>query len=230
MNIVKFKSCFAADFREFIEMKQRQGYSYTAETYRLYYFDSFLADVKYFNQVLTGSVFDDYRLFLKGHSLRTKLDYFSAAKRFSEYITVFQPESYVPVILQKTPKPKKAYIYCSGEIKKILHGMQSCSKNPEISLRYYTMTGVLAFTGIRIKECLNLKLKHWNSSEKILYIKQGKFAKDRLIPVADSVAEKINSYIKVKYNSKTNGETPLFSSKYNKKLGRSSYAYRLNSQ
>lgn len=210
-------------------MKQRQGYTYSAETYRLRYFDCFLADIKYSNHILTKNIFDDYILTFKDISKRTKIDNISSAMRFARYLSVFYPDSYVPVIPQKTPKPKKAYIYTADEIKIILLGMQSCSKNMEISQRYYTMTGVLAFTGIRIKECLNINLEHWNSSEKSLFIKNGKFGKDRLIPVTDSVAEKIDNYIGFKYNNKIFKDTPLFSSKSYRRLDRSDYADRLSS-
>jgi integrase/recombinase XerD len=227
MKSVNFKSCLSSEITEFIRMKQVQGYSYDADIYRLSYFDRFLKSAKYSCNILTREIFDDYICTLNNKSKRTKSDYISAAMRFGKYLSMFYPDSYIPYIPQRTPKPKKAYIYSNDEIKTIMHEIRNSSKIPEIGLRYYTITGILVFTGIRIKECLNLNLEDWNPKEKTLYIRNGKFGKDRLIPVAESTAAKIESYIDFKYNNKIYKGVPLFSSRNSKRLGRSQYSRKL---
>jgi integrase len=57
---------------------------------------------------------------------------------------------------------------------------------------------LIARCGLRISEPLNLRLYHYRSRERTLYIEKTKFRKDRLIPVPMLVATEIENYIKVR--------------------------------
>jgi len=65
-------------------------------------------------------------------------------------------------------------------------------------LSQYLVILLLARCGMRINEPLRLKLKHYRSDEKTVYIEKTKFKKDRLIPIPKSVAQEIDNYLSVR--------------------------------
>jgi integrase/recombinase XerD len=54
---------------------------------------------------------------------------------------------------------------------------------------------LLARCGLRITEPLRLKMQHYRTDEKTIYIEKTKFKKDRLIPIPKTVADEIDNYL-----------------------------------
>jgi integrase len=67
-------------------------------------------------------------------------------------------------------------------------------------LTIYMAILLLARCGMRISEPLRLRLEHYRSEEKTLYIENTKFKKDRLIPLPAAVATEIDNFINVRNN------------------------------
>ena len=65
-------------------------------------------------------------------------------------------------------------------------------------LTIYMAILLLARCGMRISEPLRLRLEHYRSEEKTLYIENTKFKKDRLIPVPGAVAAAIDNFLHVR--------------------------------
>ncbi len=135
-------------------------------------------------------------------------------KEFSIYLKIFEDESYQirKNIFRRQPR-KKSYIYSDIEINQLLNAFKSHQyKNKrKSSLANYTILGVLTFTGLRIQECLNININQWNQENQTLFIKEGKFGKDRLIPIDKSVNDKLKEYYKKRIKLKSmDKEEPLF--------------------
>lgn len=78
----------------------------------------------------------------------------------------------------------------------------------------------LFYTGMRISECLNLKLQDVNFQDKVIYVIEGKGKKDRNIPINKNIIPILKSYIE--------NERPKVDSEYffaTKKSGRLSAPY-----
>jgi integrase/recombinase XerD len=62
-------------------------------------------------------------------------------------------------------------------------------------LSEYLVILLLARCGLRISEPLRLKMQHYQTDEKTIYIEKTKFKKDRLIPIPKTVADEIDNYL-----------------------------------
>lgn len=60
----------------------------------------------------------------------------------------------------------------------------------------YTIT-TLFYTGMRISECLNLKLTNVDLNSKVLHVIEGKGKKNRDIPISDKLHEILTEYLKL---------------------------------
>ena len=61
-------------------------------------------------------------------------------------------------------------------------------------MTYSTLFGLLASTGLRVSEALNLRKDHVDLGRGILRIEQTKFRKSRLVPVHSTVAQALRRY------------------------------------
>ncbi len=92
----------------------------------------------------------------------------------------------------KTPKiSKKAPIVLSKqEIRKILAFLKNKKHNLIFSLLYST--------GMRLSECINLKVKDLELNENIIWVRDGKGSKDRMVIVSKKISEKLKKYVEKK--------------------------------
>jgi integrase/recombinase XerD len=90
----------------------------------------------------------------------------------------------------------RPYLYSAKEIRQLLNAAQSLSARYSLKpWTYYCLFGLLAVTGLRISEALNLQRKDVDWSEGVLTI-HGKFGKSRLVPLHPSTLSVLFSYAK----------------------------------
>jgi integrase len=92
------------------------------------------------------------------------------------------------------------YIYTPEELVRMLDaaGNLPCQKSSPLRPHIYvTLIGLLASTGLRISEALNLKLGDLQP-DGVLHVRQTKFNKSRLVPMHASVVEALQAYLKVR--------------------------------
>jgi integrase/recombinase XerD len=86
------------------------------------------------------------------------------------------------------------FVYCEEEILRIMDGFGSLGlRHPYDASTYRAIIGLIAATGMRLSEALNLRLADMNSSE--LFVRQSKFKKDRLVFVDDSTVRALSNYL-----------------------------------
>jgi integrase len=226
-----FNSSLKNKIFDFINFKEAQGYKYTTEARRIKQFDKFLEAKTFNGKILTSEIVNDYISFLSEFSTNTKCGRFSLVKEFSSYLRIFCPESYLIVknIFRSLPR-KKSYIFTDKEINLLLRTAKKYqSSYPLFSVCNYTIIGLLAFTGIRLQECLNLNIDDWDNRRSQLFIKKGKFGKDRIIPLLPSVNSKINDYINKRCKYTALGDTnPLFINRSNKRVRQNDFRLFFN--
>lgn len=219
-----YKSILKDRIFNFINFKQEQGYKYIIESYVIKDFDKFLLKINYNKGILSREIVDRYTISLKNEGGSLKKNRFSLLKEFSIYLKMFEAESYqINKNIFKVPAIKKSYIFSEKEIVLLLKSFQYSKRNNDLkSITNYTILGLLAFTGLRIQECLNLNIEQWDSKKQLLFIKNGKFGKDRLIPIDKSVNDKLKSFNRVRQKYKSiDKDEPLF---INNKMKRVNYA------
>jgi len=94
-------------------------------------------------------------------------------------------------------RPNKEYklpkVLSLQEIENIL----KCSNN----IKHKTILSLIYSSGLRIGECLNVKITDIDSARMVIHIQQGKGAKDRIVPLSQNLLQLLRKYY-VEYKPK----------------------------
>jgi integrase/recombinase XerD len=135
---------------------------------------------------------------LRPTSTATKAARFCAVRQFSEWLHGIDahneappPRGFVPGRSHRVPP----YIYSDREIMQIIEGARDL---PSIygmrGLTCETLFGLIAVTGLRIGEALDLDTSDLDDEHGVLQIRNGKNGKERLLPIDPSVVRQLLNY------------------------------------
>lgn len=116
---------------------------------------------------------------------------------FVKYYRQFEPESVVPdqTALGRAHRRLTPHIYTEKEVIDLLHAAGGL--DPQGGLRpatYKTLFGLIASTGLRLSEALNLRARDIDLDDGALTIRQTTFAKSRRLPIHPSVVQELRTY------------------------------------
>ena len=119
------------------------------------------------------------------------------ARTFARFEATFEPRTQIPPrrILGPAHQRVQPYIYSPQEITNLM--TEARKLNPSGGLRprtYETLIGLLASTGLRVCEALNLKRNELEAGSRRLIIRETKFHKSRIVPLSSSVIHALNEY------------------------------------
>ena len=198
MRPLKLHSCLAEPIENFINLRRLSGTDYQGQAQLLGYFDRFLFEQKWNMPCITREIMDCYQQGLSHLAPRSRLNRFCVVRQLCEYLARSDPLSYVPEPLKVTPSKgsRQPYIYTHSEIQRLL---EAASNLPPPNClwphTYQTLLGILYSTGIRIGEALALNLEHFHSTDRRLYIAEGKFRKARWVPLSISACQALDQYL-----------------------------------
>lgn len=198
-----FESFLAPQLNEFIAYRQNLGYSIKPIRPRLLCFDRYVKDKKIKPDVLRPSFFLEFRNNLKMEpmSINGVLSavrvFFNFLVRTDDYPT--NPLRDIPPVPEHSFAP---FIFSAEQTDQLIEvSCKRIRKEPKQYLKdlsEYMAIVLIARCGLRIKEPLRLQIHHYRSRERTIYIEKTKFSKDRLIPVARSVAAELDNYLAVR--------------------------------
>jgi integrase len=121
----------------------------------------------------------------------------SGVRAFARYwssidvATEIPPEGLLPFRARR-PRP---YLYSELEVQRLLEEARSMPAQFSLQpLTYHCLFGLLAVTGLRISEALNLESRDVKWAEGILTIRTSKFGKSRLVPLHPTTKEVLSDY------------------------------------
>jgi integrase/recombinase XerD len=121
----------------------------------------------------------------------------SGVRAFARYwssidvATEIPPEGLLPFRAHR-PRP---YLYSELEVQRILEEARSMPAQFSLQpLTYHCLFGLLAVTGLRISEALNLECRDVNCAEGVLTIRTSKFGKSRLVPLHSTTKDVLSDY------------------------------------
>jgi len=121
----------------------------------------------------------------------------SGVRAFARYwssidvATEIPPEGLLPFRARR-PHP---YLYSELEVQHILEEARSMPAQFSLQpLTYHCLFGLLAVTGLRISEALNLESRDVNWAEGVLTIRTSKFGKSRLVPLHPTTKDVLSDY------------------------------------
>ena len=132
---------------------------------------------------------------------------------FAKYQSATDPRTEIPPeeLLPYRYRRKQPYIYTNAEISKLISAAKKLPsprglRAPTLS----TLFGLLAVTGMRISEPINLDRKDVDLKHGILTVRQTKFDKSRLVPVHISTRDKLREYAHLRDKMCPRPQSPSF--------------------
>jgi integrase len=123
----------------------------------------------------------------------------SVVRGFARHWSATDPLTEVPPLglLPYRPARAQPYFYSDHEIRLLLKAAKARrSTDPLRCWTYYCLFGLLAVTGLRLGEALNLRIEDLDWAEGMLIIHGAKFGKSRLVPLHTSTCRVLADYAK----------------------------------
>ncbi len=212
---VPFQSWLAPHFLKFVSYKHACGVAFVPQQNLLSRFDRFLV-ARSAERPLTG---DDVRAYL------ASVTHLGPRSRDNVVSVVWQALLHaarhgVPVIsLPERPpsaspwtRAREPFVLTREEVVRLLEAAQRLSpKFPYSAATYVALFGLLYCTGIRVGEALNLDVADLDRHRALLFVRKGKFGKDRLLPLHPTAVQALERYLEDPHRhlSPSPG-TPLF--------------------
>lgn len=128
----------------------------------------------------------------------TQAGYLSAIRGFAQYLSGIDPKTEIPPAgLFRHERRPQPYIYSDDDIDRLIGAAGRHSSTPRYALKPFTLQGVLgllAVTGMRLTEALNLKPEDIDWSQGAVTIGRAKFQKTRLVPLHESTLRQRRAY------------------------------------
>jgi site-specific recombinase XerD len=229
MKPLVFTSALQHTMTRFVELKQYSGSDYHSQAKLLWRFDQYLSVHHPTLRSVQLHVLGAYWATL-GHISRRGLgNHFSVLRQFCLYLNQFKPASYVPPACRTVDRSysRAPYIFSQPQVAALL---EQCRKvdpaQQALSSLYRTLFSILYSTGIRISEALALDVADYHPTDKLLFIRKGKFRKARYVVLSASCAAQLAAYLRVyRHRIADEYQGPLFINTRHRRLGYQSAAH-----
>ena len=190
----------------FIKQKQALGLDFKSQIWMLSSFDSFtLKFNNYSAEELPRELVEKW-VFESSSSYERKRRYGLLIRQFAEYMVAGGKSAYLfPKRYFTAPQKYMPYIFTKDQIQNLFVQAEKDAKlHQNINSRRDTaiILKLLYGCGLRISEATNLKVCDVNFGDGVLRIMEGKFDKDRLVPMSKSVAKYFEENTKSLFNRK----------------------------
>ena len=200
MNEFNYQSPLQTFIEGMIREKRSLGYKYDSSPRILYKFDQFCLKYGCADAVITKQLTHAWIQKTPNESLATLHNRASVVRQLALYMTRLGDQAYV---LPKNALPKAPeyapYIFSDKEIAALFQQVDACQYCAEVPLRHRIMPllfRLLYGCGLRISEALNLRLQDVDLHTGILTVIDGKFNKDRLVPMSPENTQRCCDYVK----------------------------------
>ncbi|MCL5123953.1 MAG: tyrosine-type recombinase/integrase [Deltaproteobacteria bacterium] len=195
---------YRSPFQEFIQgmnqQKRSLGYKYDSCARTLYQFDQFCLAYGYTEPVLSKELVTAWSQKHPNEAQATFRNRVGVVRQLAMYMTRLGVQAYV---LPKNMFPKGPryipYIFSNAELAAFLNQADACHNYAEVPYRHWIMPllfRILYGCGLRISEALNLKVRDVDLRAGVLTIMDGKFNKDRLVPLSPELLQRCHAYVK----------------------------------
>jgi integrase len=116
---------------------------------------------------------------------------------FASFRIGADPRTEIPPVglLRFCPQRAQPYVYSQDEISRLLNAALKIESPYELQPHtYYCLFGLLAVSGMRLGEAINLHSQDVDWSEGVLTIREAKFGKTRLVPLHSSTLAALRNY------------------------------------
>jgi integrase len=136
----------------------------------------------------------------------------TAIRGFARYLTGIDPATEVPPagLMPAGPRWQAPFIFSGADLATILRQARATIPSPLRAATYVTVIGLLAVTGLRIGEVINLDHTDIDWDTGVLLIRESKFGKSRLVPVHPTTRQALHDYAELQDRAQPNPLDPSF--------------------
>lgn len=123
---------------------------------------------------------------------------FGRARRFATYVSIEDPRHEAPsqyMVPYPKIKKKPVYIYEENEVLKLMNATSIFNRGTLKLHTYRVVIGLLASTGMRVGEVVNLNCDDFDPEKEKMLIRQPKDNKDRFVYLHSTAIQEIQDYI-----------------------------------
>ncbi len=119
---------------------------------------------------------------------------------FARYLAGIDPRTEIPPTgLIRSPRRRRPpFIYSDDEVLALMCQARTGIRQALCAATYETLIGLLAATGMRSGEAINLDRTDVDWSEQVLLVRRSKFGKSRYVPVDPSTVDALERYAHVR--------------------------------
>ena len=198
MTTFHYTSSLASLIEGLIQQKRAIGYSYRGEARILYHFDQFIHNQGWTTPTLEKPVVEAWTQRRSHEAHATWRHRCSPVRQLALYMTDLGIPAYVlPTGQVSKGSPYIPHIYSDAELVAFCRQVDACRYQAEAPYRHWTLPllfRVLYGTGMRLSEALHLRLEDVDDQAGIVTVRDGKFHKDRLLPMAESLRQQLVAY------------------------------------
>lgn len=193
-----FQSSLQASIRGLILEKRSIGYKYNSSAWTLYKLDQFCISRDYQETVITRDLAQTWIERRPNEALATQRNRAIVIRQLGLYMMRLGIRTYVlpPKSLPRKPH-YRPYIFSDREIADLLQQIDACHYCSQVPFRQLIMPllfRLLYGCGLRLSEALHLRVSDVDLNEGVLRVVDGKFNKDRLVPMSASNLKRCRDY------------------------------------
>jgi integrase/recombinase XerD len=194
-----FQSVLSAFMEKFLQEKHACGYAYHEATRILRRLDNFLVQQGLTTQELPGSIARKW-LAKKAHeSAGTQRQRITVTRHFSRFLLRLGYSAYVPdsTLAARNRSSFVPRMLTDKELRKFFQAVDALEPTARSPLRHLIMPEVFRLLygcGFRVREVLKLRVRDVDLNQGIITVRQGKFRKDRLVPPALPLVNRLRKY------------------------------------
>ena len=196
-----YQSNFATQIEGYIKEKRAVGYKFQTGAKVLKSFDSFAHSNYPTETILTKQLVMEWTARKPNETISTQCGRISLIRGLAEFMNRMGYPAFVYPRAMVTVNRYAyiPYIFSNDEIRKIFEVCEDYAATkigtPVRKLDLPLLIRMLYGCGLRISEAVNLNCEDVDLNKGILYIRNTKFNKERILPMADSLAERCREYL-----------------------------------
>ncbi|MBZ5690172.1 MAG: tyrosine-type recombinase/integrase [Acidobacteriia bacterium] len=210
-------SFLADSIHQFVNYKRALNRKYRCEAAALRLFDRYISEHGLTGWDATNSIVIE--CFLQSRPRTRPRSYnhlLGVLHRFFDWAVMQKFITSNPVMAtpRRNTGKRIPYLFDINDAKRLLEVVRTFpnrSRAPHRALTYETVFALLYGLGLRVGEVARLRLGDVDFQRDILFIRETKFSKNRIVPMGPKLAARLHSYVDERYGETYDAGTPLFS-------------------
>ncbi len=200
-NRIEFHSAIASLINQFIQEKRACGYKYDEAWSVLKRLDSFLCNTALKQIALPEKIILQWAEKQSNETVSTQQRRICFIRQLARFMVRLDYPAYIiPANFgARRSFAFSPYIFTRKEIRKLIHAADKIKPHPKSSMRHLIMPEIFRLLygcGFRLNEVLSLRVGDVDLMQGVITVREAKFGKDRLVPPALDIVERLQVYAK----------------------------------